>query len=215
MKITNIEQQKKRKNRYNVFIDDEFAFGVDEDVIIKCSLKKDKEISDSFIENIVKAEENSKAFNYSILLLAYRPRSISEIKTKMNQKGYEQSSIDNAIKLLEKNGYLNDYAFGKSFIKDKQEFKKAGKNLLKQELYKKGIDRDVVDQLIEETVNEDEEYERALAVAQKKNNIFRASDDLNSKRRKLYGLLGRKGYSFDIISKVINEVLKENQEGCD
>lgn len=207
MIITNIEKQKKNKNRYNIFINNEFAFGLNEDVIVKHSISVGQEITEQYIEDILKSEEKAKAINYAIILLGYRPRSINELKLKMSEKGYESELIDYAIEMLEKYNYLNDYEFGKSFIKDKQSFKKAGKNLLKRELYQKGIDKEIVNQLIIETVNEEDEYERAFALAKKKNDILK-SDDINTRYRKLSGLLVRKGYSFDIISKVLNEILK-------
>jgi regulatory protein len=205
-KITKIEAQKRHKDRYNLYVNDEFALGVDEDIIIKYSLSVGKEVSDSFIEDVVKAEEVSKAFNYAVNLLSFRSRSTRELATKMKQKGYEQEPIDKVIEKLNYYGYLNDYHFSTQLVNDKQKFKHAGKNLLKQELYQKGVDKEIINQVIEEKVNDEEEYERALMLAEKKVKTL-TKDDKNAKYRKLSGLLARKGYSFDIISKVIKEVL--------
>lgn len=211
-KITLIEPQNRRKNRYNLYIDNSFYMGIDEDIIVKCSLSIGKEVSEDFMESVVKAEEISKAFNTAINSLSFRARSTKEIEAKLREKGYEPPTIKYVIEKLKELKYLDDIAFTHSYIKEKQNFKKAGKKLLKQELHQKGIDKETIDQLVEENITYEDEYERALELAQKKNSSFGIKEDKNSKYRKLSGLLARKGYSFDVISKVIRAVLAVDVE---
>lgn len=211
-KITSIQQQQKRKHRYSVYIDDEFAFGVDEDVVIKYSLKKGMEVDDNFMESIVKAEEQVKANNYALNLLSYRARSKKEIIDKMKQYGYEDNNIEITIEMLEKYEYINDYEFAKLLIKDKQNFKKAGKILLKQELFKKGIDKNIIEEVIRDNTDEESEYEMALELAKKKLNSSYKNDEKQAQYRKLYSLLQRKGYGGSLVGKVVKEVLGELEE---
>lgn len=208
-KITSIEQQKKNPHRFSIYIDDVYFLGIDEDVLVKYNdkLAKGMEVDEEYLKDIVKAEEQSKANNCAINQLSFKPRSINEIRTKLKEKGYDDELIENSIEFLTKYGYLNDYEFAKALVKDKQNFKKAGKKLLQQELYKKGIDRTLAEQVILENVDDQAEYERAVEIAEKKVRTFSVNEDKNSKYRKLSSLLMRKGYSYDIISKVIKEVL--------
>lgn len=206
IKITKIEQQKKRKNRYSIFVDDEFAFGVDEEVLMKYSLKKGMELDDHEIEQVIKAEEQSKANNYALNLLSYRARSEKEIRDKLRRKGYEDNYIENTIEFLYRYNYINDLEFGMLFAKDRQNFKKAGKRVIMNELYQKGVDKEVISQIIDEIIDPNEELQRALELAEKKAVSYK-NDDRNAKYRKLSAFLARKGYSFDIISKVLKEVL--------
>lgn len=210
--ITSIEPQKKYKNRYNLYIDGCFYMGINEDIIIKNFLSVGMEVSDDFIEDIIRTEEYSKAFNSAINKLSFRARSKREIEKILQEKGYDGDIIKSTIQKLEKYQYLDDVAFATAFIKDKQNFKKAGKGLLKQELYYKGVDKKIINRLLTENITDEGEYERALELAQNKNLSFRTKDDKNSRYRKLSGLLARKGYSFDIISKVIKRVLYLNEE---
>lgn len=205
--ITKVEEQKKRKHRYNIYLDDEFAFGVDENVLVKYALTKGKELSADFIENVLKAEENNKAMDYAVHLLDFRQRSVSELRSKLKTHGYETDAIEHALEVLQRYGYVNDYTFGQALVKDKQNFKNAGAGLLKRELYRKGINKDLISQLIEENVEEDGEHARALELAEKKVSSFRSDEDYNSKYRKLSSFLVRKGYQYSIISKIIKEVL--------
>jgi len=205
-KITSIEPQKKHKARYNIYVDNKFFIGVDEDVVIKYSLSTGKEVTDDFLQNVVKAEEYARAFNAALNKLSYRARSQSEIEKALKEKGYNDEVIKTTIDKLIKYKYLDDVTFANSLIKEKQIFSKAGKQKVKQELYRKGIDREIINQLLTENISDEEEYERALELAKERYTRLDPAEDRNSKYRKLSGLLARKGYSYGIISKVMRAI---------
>lgn len=211
MKITSIEPQKRNKNRFSLYIDDKFYMGVDQEVIIKHFLTKDMEVDEEFLNDIIKTEEKNKAINTACNYLGFKPRTEKEVRTKLKDKGFDEDIINNTIEFLYKYDYLNDYNYGKLLINDKKTFKKAGKGLLKQELYKKGINKDIIEELVEESYDYDEEYSMAYEVALKKYKLIK-NEDKNAIYRKLSSLLARKGYSFDIINKVIKEVSNNNIE---
>lgn len=206
-KITKVERQKKNSKRYSVFINDEFAFGVHEDILIKYELLKGKELDDAFIDDVIKAKEQNKANSYSLKLLSYRARSQKEIEKKMQQKGYEEETILNTIKYLIKCGYIDDRQFTYSFIKDKSNLKKYGKRRIQMELIQHGIDKDIIQELIEELMNNNDEYERALELAIKKINTSYKKNDKKTQYSKLAGFLQRRGYDISTIKKVLQEVL--------
>lgn len=205
MKITNIEPQKNSK-RVNIYIDNKFAFGLNDEIRFKYSLRIDDDIDQNYIDNVLKAEEQVKVTSHALNLLSFRQRSEKEIYIALNRKGYEESYIIYAIEYLKERKYLDDTAFATSFILDKQNLNKFGSKRIKYELYNKGISKEIV----EETLNIDpqEEYEAALELATKKLNSCKG-DDRNSIYRKVGGLLQRKGYSYDIVSKILNELLKD------
>ncbi|MBU5437420.1 RecX family transcriptional regulator [Tissierella sp. MSJ-40] len=205
MKITNIEPQK-NKDRVNIFIDNKFAFGISEEIRYKYGLSLDMEVDENFIENVIKGEELNRVINYALSLLSYRQRSKKEIFERLRQKGFEEEYISQAIDYSIKQGYLNDKAFAESFIKDKINLNKYGPNRIKYDLISKGISQDIIEEVLE--IDKDEEYERALELAMKKFPSYKGQDK-NSIYRKLGGFLQRKGYSYDIISKVLKEILKD------
>lgn len=207
-KITKIEVQKKNKHRYSVYINDSFEFGINEEVLLKYGLEVGSEIDEYFIENILKSEEQSKAKNYALNLLSYRQRSEKEISRKMRDKGYENNIIDNTIKFLEKNKLLNDREFAKSFIRDKVNIQKWGRNRIRIELYRKGVNKELINEVIEEEIEDELEYETAKKLALKKISTTYKKDEKRVQYRKLYGFLQRKGYKSDIISRVLSEIIK-------
>lgn len=205
MKITAIEPQKNLK-RVNIFIDGEFAFGIDEYLRFKHSLHVDDEITQEFIDKILKAEEQLKANNYAFGLLSYRQRSEKELINALQRKGFDEEYIEKSLQYLRENKYIDDEYFTKSFIADKQNLNGFGAQRIKYELIKKGISNDIIQsQLI---IDEDEEYQMALEIGEKKMKSFK-NDEKDAIYRKLGGFLQRRGYSYDIVSKVLRTLLKD------
>lgn len=209
MKITKIEPQKRNRKRMSVYIDGAFAFGVDMEVAYVCGLKEGLEVDKEWIDAVVQKEELLRAQNYALNLLSFRARSEKEIAERMAQKGYEPFIIDKTIAYLKEQGYINDKAFAEAFIKDKSELNGYGRNRIRWELYKKGVSRELVDELLEEVVTPDEEYEKAKMLAERKMKLWQ-KDPKPVQYRKLSGLLARKGYPFDLVSKVARELVYES-----
>ena len=124
----------------------------------------------------------------------------------MLQKGYEPSVIANTIQYLKEQRYINDKEFAEIFIKDKVELSRYGRNRIKSELLKKGISKELVDELIKTTIQDDMEYEMAKKLAKNKMKSYQ-KDKKDAQYRKLSGYLLRKGYSYDIVSKVVKEII--------
>lgn len=206
MKITKIEPQKRNSKRVSIYIDDTFAFGVDMEVAYRTDLKEGKEVDKQFIESVIKKEEQFRANNYALNLLSFRARSEKEIYDRMLQKGYEPSVIANTIHYLKEQRYLNDKDFAEMFIKDKFELNRYGRNRIKTELLKKGVSKELVNDLMEEVIHPDREYETARELAEKKMKSYQ-KDSKNAQHRKLSGFLLRRGYSYDIVSKVVKELI--------
>jgi len=131
-KITKIEQQKKNKSRYSIFINEEYSFSVSEDAVVKYSLAKNMELDDDFLEDILKAEEQNKANSYGLKLLSYRGRSEKEIRDKMREKGYELEIVEKTTEFLKEYDYINDSVFAENFIKDRINIKKLGEKTLQR-----------------------------------------------------------------------------------
>ncbi|WP_353096464.1 RecX family transcriptional regulator [Tissierella praeacuta] len=205
MKITSIEPQR-NKNRVNIYVDNVFSIGIEQELRYKYKLEVDMEVSDEFIKDILKAEEQNKVTNHALNLLSYRQRSEKEIYNALKRKGFEDSYIEYAMNYCRKNKYLDDKLFAQSFIKDKMNLNKLGPERIKYELMLKGISKDIIDEFL--IVDSDEQYETAMKIALKKLNSYK-NDDRNSIYRKLSGFLQRKGYSYDIISKVVKDILKD------
>lgn len=204
--ISKIEQQSGNKDRYSLYINNVFVIGVSSDILIKYRLVEGQEIN--HIEEIIKAEENKKAENYALKLLSYCSKSEQEIILKMREKGYEPESIKATIDFLKKHQYINDEAYASSLVENRTKSKKLGKARIKQELYRKGISKDIIQNTITEQISPEDEYENALGLAEKKLCTTYKNDDDRSKYQKLGAFLQRKGFDYEVISKVLTKLIR-------
>lgn len=205
MKITKISAQRK-KQRYNIYVDDSFSLGIHEDVLVKYNLHVGMEVSDSFLQDVLMAEELSKTINYCLNRLSYRARSEKELRVSMDQKGYTESNIEDAIAYLKEHGYIDDLAFAKAFINDKLNLNKYGPKRIQYELTLKGVSKDIIDQAL--VVDRDEQLDMARKLANKKMSSYK-NDTKKDLYRKLGGFLQRKGFTYDVVAKVVREKIEE------
>ena len=166
-KITKIEYQKKNKERFNIYIDDEYGFAVDISILIKYSLKKGMELDDALIDDILLAEDEISVYNYGISVLSRYFKSEYELRLKMKDKGFKPQLIDNAISTLKERKYLDDERYCEMFIKDKINISKYGVRKIKEALYHKGIDKEIIEEKIK-SISAESEEERALLLGEKK-----------------------------------------------
>lgn len=210
-KITKIEYQKKNKERVNIYLDDKYEFGIDLNIMIKYALCKNMELDDEFILDILLAEDKIKAYNYAVFLLSRSSKSEKQLKLKMLDKGYDEEIINNAIERLKSNKYINDDDYSERLIHDKINFSKWGKLKIKEALYNKGIDKQIIDEKLSVISNEDEN-QRALQLAEKKLKSLMNEEPLKRKI-KLSNFLINKGFDYDTVNKVVTKLIKyENDE---
>lgn len=206
MTITKIELQKKNKNRASIYIDDEFAFGVHVNVVYDFGLKSGMEIDEDLKQKILSSDAVKQARLYAVKLIDYRPRCEAEVRKKMKEKGFGQADTDETVEYLKENNFLNDEKFARLYIESKLDIKKWGLNRIGYQLHALGVSGDTIDKCLNEYRDSTDEYATALALAEKKLSSL-TKDDREARYRKLSGFLGRKGYSYDVISRVIHELL--------
>ena len=139
--ITKISRQKNNPERYNIYLNEEYAFAVDEGTLIKFGLTKGKTLEQFDIDEIVYEDEIAKAFNKALNYLSYQMRSEQEVRKKLLAAEYGEAVVEEAIRKLEKLGFLNDESYSKALLETKKRTAKKGPRAIKQDLIKKGIDK--------------------------------------------------------------------------
>ncbi len=204
-KITVIERQKRRSRRRSLFIDGNFVCGVDEEIVLKLNLEVGQEVDEAQIRRIIFKEEARKAKDYALNLLSFRPRSTKEVRDRLKRRDYDEKVIEETVENLSRIGLLNDEEFARSWAQSRMQGKPMGRRLLEQELRQKGIDKEIIVEVRETTYSQQDEEEVALSLAKKKLKSYRGLDDLTIKRR-LYSYLGRRGFSPETISEVLEKI---------
>jgi len=209
-KITKIEYQKKNKERFNIYIDDEYGFAVDISILIKYSLKKGMELDDALIDDILLAEEEISVYNYGISVLSRYFKSEYELRLKMKNKGFNPQLIDNAISILKEHKYLDDERYCEMFINDKINISKHGVRKIKEALYYKGIDKEIIEEKIK-SISAESEEERALLLGEKKLLNIKENDN-RKKMSKLSNYLLGKGFEYETVNKTLRKLLNADND---
>ena len=205
-KITKIEYQKNNKNRVNIYLDDSFAFGIDINIMVKYSLSKNMELKEDFIEEILMAEEEINVYNYALSVLSRTFKSEKQLRDKLNEKGYDGQFVDNTIIKLKEKKYLDDERYSEILINNKINISKYGKRRVREALYHKGINREIIDEKLS-CISEDDELERALSLGSKKLRTIKKDDERRS--IKLSNYLVNKGFEFETVKKAVVTLLKQ------
>jgi len=201
--ITALEVQKRNKERVNVYLDDEFAFGLP--IMEAAKLRKGQTLTQAEIDALTDEDAIQKAVDRALDYLSYRPRSTKEVRQNLVKKEIPESVIEIAIERLERLGYLDDEKFARFWIENRDNFKPMSPRALRYELYQKGIENSILDPLIEEIVDVHEAAYRAI---EKRKWRFQGKTRQEFKK-KLSGRLQRRGFHYGVINDVIHQLMEE------
>lgn len=213
-KITLIEQQQNNKQRYNIYLDDVFAFGVGEQTLLFFALHKDMAITPQLQKQILKYDTFQRLYLIGVNYISYRFRSEKEVRDKLAsklektedetvKKNY-QKMIDLAIKQLKSDSYINDINYANLFTQECLTLTGKGPMYIKQTLLKKGIDLAVIQQALDTFSNEnllETTIQLGQNYAKKQSGISQ-----NALKQKVINHLTQRGFSIDIAKRTIEKL---------
>jgi regulatory protein len=145
-------------------------------------------------------------------MLDARPRAAAEIRLRLRRKQFPPEAIDGALARLADLGLVDDAAFSRYLIENRQSFRPRGKLAIRDELRRKGVGRDVIDAAMEESEDPPEaEQERAMAVARGALRRYADAPDRLTFQRRLGGFLQRRGFGLDTIKPILDILWRERQ----
>ncbi len=216
MKITLVEPQVKNPHRFNIFLDGKFAFGADEDLLVEKRLIVGKQLDTSEVEEILFEAEVGKLMERMYGLLSRRMRSEREIRDyikKLNIKNkisnkelVSDLATESLINKLKQKGLINDLEFAKAWVEARS--KKKSKRAIQAELFKKGIDRDIIEEVMsdEKGVMSQNEEGIATKLLEKKLDRWKNLAPFE-KKKKMYEFLARRGFDYEVIKTCIKQIL--------
>lgn len=204
-RITSIEVQKRNKQRFNIYIDEVYAFAVDGELVYKEKLIVNEEVDEERLHNIAKKENLLKCKNTALRIIERSYKTEKEIKERLIDKGYDVDSILPIIDFLKEYRFIDDSAYIKMYIKDR--IRSQGAQKIKYALIKKGIDPNEIEANLT-NLNKDEEINVALELAKKKYSqlVLRESDKYKLSNKLCRFLIGR-GYDYALVKDVIKTVI--------
>lgn len=198
MKITDIKQQVKRKDRYSIFIDGKYSFALSESGLLSAGLSVGKELSNAELDDLKTVSVEDKAVYRVLDLIARRPRSEGEIRDYLRRKKYKAEEIEKTVNTLSIKGYINDEDFALRWMENRRLLKPISRRRLGLELRQKKISNQIVSKTLE--TDETDEKEVISELITKKRRQTRYQDD-----QKLIQFLIRQGFNYQDIKSVMRD----------
>ncbi|MCK4534997.1 MAG: regulatory protein RecX [Syntrophobacterales bacterium] len=148
-----------------------------------------------------------KARQNALRYLLYRGRSIKEVQTKLEEKGFGDTIIEKVVDRFTDLGYLNDKKFARQWAKSLAVSRLWGDRKIEISLLEKGIPRYLIEEAIAEARKEKDERCAIGELVEKR--LRRESEcevfSYKGKRRLVQSLAGR-GFPVGLIMDVLKEM---------
>ena len=209
MVITDITQQVRDKRWYSVFVDGEFAFGIEGADLLYHKLVVGQRLErDEYVE-LLKQLEYVACRDAAVKYLGRGLKSVQQVRDKLAEKEFSQEAAERVVELLSGRGYLDDVEFAKAFTLHKTKVNSFGRRRIEWELGTKGVsDRDIsaaFEQLGCDGEDPDMEAARRALAKKIRNHDLELIKADRKELDRLRGYLTRRGFDYDTIDAVLNE----------
>ncbi len=168
-------------------------------------------------------EDIAEVLDAAARFLEARPRSVHEVRHKLTTMGYRAALVDEVVVRLTDLAYLDDEAFTRAWVESRDRARPRGEHALRRELQLKGIDRTLVDQVLDQRQSDAREdaakagdaepvgpdVAAAERLLRRKLPAILREPDPRRRRQRAYALLARSGFSPDVCASVSRSVLDD------
>lgn len=191
--------KKLTKGRYKIIIDDNELI-LYEQILIKYSILKAKEIDPKLIKEIEKENQNIEMYETSLRYLDTKMRTEKEVIKYLTDK-YDSKDIENLVIRLKKEGLIDDSKYIKSFINDKINLSNDGPYKIKRDLIQKGI----IEDLIEIDIDNNILLDKLRRIMPRYINLYKKNSK-NIIKNKTVNYFLNLGYDKEIIEEVFDSL---------
>ncbi len=206
MRITRIKYTKNKL--FAIYIDEEYAFSVDENILFSYKLKEGMELAQGQREALAHDAQMLMA-RLKMLQLLTNSKTRLEVEQRLRAEKFEEEVVQACTDWAEEYGYLNDEEYARLYVQEKMNLRGWGALRIRQELHRKGVANEWIAQALEEMGAQEEENLAALARQWLEQLDWQDSKQVDKCKQKLY----RRGYSYDSINRVVREEI--NRRRCE
>lgn len=203
MRITSIEKDDKEELTYKIYVDDIYSFSVSEEDYFRLSLYDKDAISKEEIEIIKNTANFSAAKSKAFVYISYKLRTEKEVRLKLENEGFNSDVIEKVLNELKSEGYINDGLYVRKYLHDRKKLNPKSKRMLMVELKRKGIDKQVIAEGLEELKIDNILVAEEL-VRKKFNNLDTSQKKME---RKVVQFLKYRGFNSDEIRIVMKKLV--------
>ncbi|MCF7800482.1 MAG: regulatory protein RecX [Candidatus Marinimicrobia bacterium] len=193
------------KPPYNVelFVDGMLWETVPIEIVTELKLHQDMPLPDALRNEIKYRVRFTEARGIAMRMLAQRERSEGEIRQKLHARQLGEFA-DAVIQNLQAKDYLNDERFARLFTRDKINLKRWGPQRIRKELYLKGVEKAIIERVLETAFDQTQIQETITALVEKK---LRGKSTITDKeRQRIWNYLLRQGYASSQIVPVLGKI---------
>jgi regulatory protein len=194
-------------DRVDVYVDGEWAVRVSQTQLISAGLYTGLRLTASQWSDLLDTAAEENAYNRALNYLSYRPRSSREIAQNLQSRGIDHQVVGRVLERLEKAGFLDDEQFAEFWIANRGQFSPRGKRALKQELFQKGLSREVIERSLEDLPDQVELAQRA---ARRRLRSVESCDRATF-HNKLLGFLNRRGFDYQASREAVDRLWSERE----
>ncbi len=189
-------------------------FRISKILIYEKALRKGDDVDEELFGILESLNKKNSIKNRALNLLARRPHAKEELRRKLIRKKFEKDLISEVLSSIEQAGLLNDKEFAILFYNDKLNRGRESKRKILYDLRKRGVSNSVISEVSEMFPEDEENLDEIKKLVERK----LKSHSLQKKsrleiRNRLYQFLLSKGYDFDVIKQIIDELTGEINEG--
>lgn len=209
LSITDIQPQKRNKERFSLFHKKLFLIGVSLETLSDFSLKKGDLLNLELFHELKKTEDYHAIKESCLGYLSRRAHASFELESKLRKKGYGEKNIQQVIRELSDKGWIDDENFAVSYAAEKAELNRWGPNKIRSALYNKGLGKNLVDKSINEAFKNLQPQQICVDLALKKKRKFLREDDPFKRKQKIYRYLASRGFSSSNITQALPTILNQ------
>lgn len=198
MELTAAEPRRHRLTQ--LYIDGEQAVKVDTETFLRSGLRLGDELDDEELHQLIQASDAHRAREKALYLLEHRAHSKKELTEKIARTAASREAAEAAADRMEELGLLNDEEYARRYAQELFTRKRYGAMRVKQELRQKGIDPELIEELLAEYADEDAALENMQALLFKKYPGWQEDEKV---RRRAFAALQRLGYAYTDIRRAM------------
>ncbi len=206
-KITGLKKAKNHTRRVNVFVDNKLAISVERETIRREGLGIGQDMGGEALKELALKDLRQKCLDAAARFLSYRQRSEAEIIQRLRRHGYDDEIIGRTVSQLKEQGFVDDGAFARFWVENREAFSPRSRRLAKLELKRKGLKTDIIEEAISNIDEKDSAYRAAAGRARRLTAL-----EYQDFRRRLGQYLGRRGFNYGIIAEITERVWKEQRK---
>ena len=183
---------------------------VDRDTAARVGLALDRPVWTAELADRLDAEVRRRLCDRTaVRLLAARMRSRSGLIQALTRRGHDRTTASACADEHARRGAVDDARFAEVVVRNELARKPAGRRLLEAKLRTKGVSGEAAGRAVEDALADRDELEDARAFARGSMRSFRSGADPDAVRRRLSGRLARRGFSGEVVRRVVDELLRE------